>query len=180
MIQGDSQMKNYIYYFGLLGILLPQELPNHSPPTAQAYYQYNLIDYDQIDCLADNIYFEARSEPELGQYAVAKVTMNRVSSGVFPQNVCDVVQQERNGKCQFSWWCDPELREKSEKGLIDDEIYQQIKLIALETYLLNDDIDVAKDSTYYHAKYVSKKKIGVARLEKTAVIGKHIFYRKNS
>jgi len=174
-------MKSFIYCFGMLGLLFPQELPNHSPPTVQAYYQYNLIDYNQIDCLADNIYFEARSEPELGQYAVAKVTMNRVNSEIFPQNVCDVVRQERNGRCQFSWWCNPELREKSTNKLIDDEVYQQIKLIALETYILHDEINVGtKGATFYHAKYVSKKKIGVARLEKTAVIGKHIFYRINS
>jgi spore germination cell wall hydrolase CwlJ-like protein len=147
----------------------------------QAYYQYNLVDYDQIDCLADNIYFEARAESERGQYAIAEVTMNRVNSGTFPQTVCDVVRQERNGVCQFSWWCDLESRDKAINKLIDDETYQQIKLIAFETYLLKEKPSVGtKGATFYHAKKVSKKRIGVARLEKTAVIGKHIFYRKNS
>lgn len=175
-------MKIYIYIISFLSIMVTQELSNHSPPeNILRYSKLSIIDYEQIDCLTDNIYFEARSEPELGQYAVAKVTMNRVKSDIFPQNVCDVVKQERNGKCQFSWWCDPELREKSVNKLINDEVYQQIKLIALETYLLHDEINVGTNgATFYHAKYVSKKRIGVAKLEKTATIGKHIFYRINS
>ncbi|MGD9581109.1 MAG: cell wall hydrolase, partial [Vampirovibrionia bacterium] len=103
---------------------------------------------------------------------------NRVNSEAFPQTVCDVVQQERKGRCQFSWWCDPILREKSVNKLIDNETYNQIKLIALETYLLYDQINVGtKGALFYHAKYVNKKKIGVAKLEKTTTIGKHIFYK---
>lgn len=171
-------MKYLIYIITFISVMGPQYLPNHSPPTEASYYRYNLIDYDQVECLADNIYFEARSEPELGRYAVAKVTMNRANSDIFPQNVCDVVQQERRGTCQFSWWCDPELRNKAVNKLINDETYEQIRLIALETYLLHEEIDVGtKGATFYHAKYVSKKRIGVAKLERTAIIGKHIFYR---
>src|SRR5687767_7360847 len=33
-----------------------------------------------LDCLARNIYYEARGEPLAGQYAVAEVTMNRKDS----------------------------------------------------------------------------------------------------
>ncbi len=35
-------------------------------------------------CLAQAIYFEARSESEKGQAAVAQVVLNRVSSGLSP------------------------------------------------------------------------------------------------
>lgn len=146
-------------------------------PSNYLYYQSNIIDFSEIQCLADNIYFEARSEPDLGKYAVAKVTINRVNDPYFPESICDVVQQERRGICQFSWWCDPDLRDKAQKKLIDGKAYQQIKLIALETYLLHDEIDVGLEgATFYHASYINKKKIGVAKLEKTAKIGKHIFY----
>lgn len=47
-----------------------------------------------LTCLALNIYFEARGEPRSGQYAVAEVTMNRVTSGHYPNNVCEVVFQK--------------------------------------------------------------------------------------
>ena len=46
------------------------------------------------DCLAFDVYFEARGEPEAGQYAVAEVTMNRVASGRYPDTVCGVVHQK--------------------------------------------------------------------------------------
>lgn len=57
---------------------------------------------DDTHCLALNIYHEARSEPIEGQVAVALVTLNRVKSGVYPNNVCDVIKQYK----QFSWYWD--------------------------------------------------------------------------
>ena len=63
----------------------------------------------ELDCLALNIYWEARSEPRLGQIAVAAVTLNRVADPGFPDTVCSVVRQgEERGRnlCQFSWHCD--------------------------------------------------------------------------
>ncbi len=40
-----------------------------------------------IHCLALNIYFEARGEPELGKHAVGHVVMNRVSDAKFPDRI---------------------------------------------------------------------------------------------
>ena len=58
-------------------------------------------------CLALNVYFEARNDTMVGQYAVAQVVINRVQSSKFPNDVCSVVKQSRNdGTCQFSWYCD--------------------------------------------------------------------------
>lgn len=50
-------------------------------------------------CLATNIYFEARGEPEAGQFMVGFVTMNRVYDKRFPNTVCGVVYQPG----QFIW-----------------------------------------------------------------------------
>ena len=69
---------------------------------------------DEVNCLAQNIYFEARDQPTKGQIAVALVTINRVNSKRFPKSICKVVHQAsryKNGKikinrCQFSWYCD--------------------------------------------------------------------------
>ena len=52
-----------------------------------------------LRCLARNVYFEARGEPEAGQYAVAEVTMNRKVSGRYPNTVCGVVYERQ----AFSW-----------------------------------------------------------------------------
>src|SRR3990167_10047312 len=57
-----------------------------------------------IDCLARTIYFEARSEPVLGQIAVAQVVINRMRDRRWPNTVCGVVKQggARRNQCQFA------------------------------------------------------------------------------
>ena len=64
---------------------------------------------EEVNCLAQNIYYEAAKESYEGKLAVAQVTLNRVNSGKFANNVCGVVKQKDkiNGVmiCQFSWFC---------------------------------------------------------------------------
>ena len=62
-----------------LGSLLPQPLADHT-------------------CLATTVYLEARSEPTLGQMAVAEVAMRRWHTGRWGDTVCAVV----NAKGQFA------------------------------------------------------------------------------
>jgi hypothetical protein len=57
-------------------------------------------------CMSLNLYFEARGEEVQGQIAVAEVTLNRVASPAFPDDICGVILQENEDGCQFSWWCD--------------------------------------------------------------------------
>lgn len=60
-----------------------------------------------LQCLADAIYYEAASEPDAGQRAVAQVVLNRVRHPAFPATVCGVVYQgSERGGCQFSFACD--------------------------------------------------------------------------
>lgn len=73
---------------------------------------------EEIQCLATNIYHEARGESLEGKIAVAHVTVNRVWDHRYPDTVCDVVYQARyyvnwkgnrvprRHQCQFSWYCD--------------------------------------------------------------------------
>jgi len=49
----------------------------------------------EIQCLATNIYHEARGEPLPGKYAVAIVTLNRVKSADHPNDVCRVVYHQK-------------------------------------------------------------------------------------
>ena len=48
---------------------------------------------DEVLCVAEAIWFEARSEPIEGMYAVAHVINNRVKSNRFPNTYCEVVNQ---------------------------------------------------------------------------------------
>jgi hypothetical protein len=59
-------------------------------------------------CLANSVYFEARSEPFRGQVAVTQVVLNRVFSPFYPNDICSVVYQNANRRlaCQFTFACD--------------------------------------------------------------------------
>ena len=64
-----------------------------------------------LNCLTQAVYFEARGETPRGQAAVAQVVLNRVKSPVFPKTVCAVVYQGApSRRCQFSFACDGSMR----------------------------------------------------------------------
>ncbi len=126
---------------------------------------------DEIRCLALNIYFEARSEPEAGKRAVGHVVMNRVSSKRFPGTVCDVVRQGgelRRYRCQFSWWCDG----RSDTPLNKRE-WNRSSEIALAVYWGRTE-DPTAGALWYHADYV--KPSWRKAFERGPQIGRHIFY----
>lgn len=127
----------------------------------------------EIQCLALNIYFEARSEPEAGKYAVGHVVLNRVADPRYPDSICEVVQeggQETLHRCQFSWWCDGESDLPTEAAA-----WQQSKMIANYVYW-----GFSKDPTFgalwYHADYVRPS--WRRALLRGPEIGRHIFYHK--
>lgn len=137
-----------------------------------------------IDCLAANIYFEARGEPIEGQLAVAHVTLNRMDHPKFPKTACEVVKQKTyNPKaqkhvCQFSWWCNSGFKIKHDRRQFVPDMYERIRVLAEQVYHNRSNRhDITGGALFYHAEYVPKSAIGVKGLRKTAQIGKHIFYR---
>ncbi|MDZ7587989.1 MAG: cell wall hydrolase [Parasphingorhabdus sp.] len=69
-------------------------------------------DDNMLQCLTQAVYYEAASEPDAGQRAVAQVVLNRVRHPAYPRTVCGVVYQgsERRTGCQFTFTCDGSLR----------------------------------------------------------------------
>ncbi|WEK44135.1 MAG: cell wall hydrolase [Candidatus Sphingomonas colombiensis] len=61
-----------------------------------------------LECLTAAVYYEAASESDAGQRAVAQVVLNRVRHPAFPSTICGVVYQgaTRASGCQFSFACD--------------------------------------------------------------------------
>ena len=131
----------------------------------------------QIECLADNIYYEARGESVRGQTAVAFVTINRTKSGYFPNDVCSVVEERTRQTCQFSWFCERDKRKASRKKILDkldEELYSKIYDLARKIYYNHDKMkDPTRGSLYYHADYV---KVRAKHKKVHVVIGQHIFY----
>ena len=130
----------------------------------------------EIQCLARNIYFEARSESVEGQRAVALVTMNRVQSERFPDTVCGVVHQAvRNAsgvpvrnKCQFSWFCDG----KPDK-IKNKEAWNEALSIAKDVYHDQSD-DITGGATFYHTHAVHP--YWAKKFRRVGSIDSHIFY----
>ena len=127
----------------------------------------------ELECLAENIYFEARGEPLAGQYAVAEVTMNRTRAGNFPRTICAVVHEQR--------W-DPRLRRQvadfswTQLGPLSPEdgpAWKQARSIASAVY---DDLHPAlvPGALYYHA--TSVRPAWARGRRALATIGNHIFY----
>jgi spore germination cell wall hydrolase CwlJ-like protein len=123
----------------------------------------------QVDCLADNIYYEAGYEPDDGKKAVALVTLNRVQDERFGKDICSVVKQKVKSTCQFSWYCE------GKKAIRNMFVYNEARDIAVFVYANYENMrDITKGALYYHADYVNPR----WKLEKTTTIGRHIFYKE--
>jgi spore germination cell wall hydrolase CwlJ-like protein len=134
----------------------------------QVTVEYSKENEKDIKCLTDNIYYESKGESYEGNIAVAFVTLNRLNHEKFPKDICGVVKQKRNGVCQFSWHCTKSLTAKT------DLRYNYFRKLAEYIFHNHKDIeDPTNGALFFHATYVNPK---WKNMEKTATIGKHIFY----
>lgn len=127
------------------------------------------------NCLARAVYFEARSESELGQLAVAKVILNRTQDKDYPKTICGVVYQGSGSRnsCQFSFACD---------GLPDDvknaKAWANSKRIAQKAIAGDPRVANISSATNYHADYVMPR--WAKNMRRLTKIGRHIFYSDRS
>jgi spore germination cell wall hydrolase CwlJ-like protein len=149
-------------------------LPRIAPPMSPAdRLGLKGKDYSRAErCLANAIYFEARSEPIRGQMAVAQVVVNRVFSGFYPNDVCGVVYQNANRhlSCQFTFACDGKS-----KAITERSHWAVANRIARQT--LDGQIYVPEvgKSTHYHAAYVHPN--WAHEMRRLVRFGLHSFYR---
>jgi len=122
-------------------------------------------------CLTLAIYYEAATEPDAGQRAVAQVVLNRVAHPAFPDTVCGVVFQgsERTTGCQFSFTCDGSLARKPAKMWWDRAARVAQAALAGAVYA---PVGLA---THYHTVQIHP--YWADSLETVGTIGAHRFYR---
>ena len=128
----------------------------------------------ELNCLARNVYYEARGEPEAGQYAVAEVTMNRKAAARYPESICAVVYQKNWDPLRgrfvgaFSW---TEFSVLPEPQGAD---WERAQKVAQDVYY-GRQAPKLHGAMYFHATYIkpswAKEKKLVAR------IGGLAFYR---
>jgi hypothetical protein len=124
-----------------------------------------------LECLASAVYYEAGSQSDDGERAVAQVVLNRVRHPAFPSNVCGVVYQgsTRATGCQFTFTCDGSLYRRPD--LAGWSRARRIADAALSGFVYSP----VGYATHYHADYVVP--YWAPTLAKNAVVGAHIFYR---
>ena len=124
-----------------------------------------------LECLASAIYYEAGSEDEDGERAVAQVVLNRVRHPAFPARICDVVYEgsTRPTGCQFTFTCDGSLYRQPD--LAGWRRAYTVAQFALGGYVYAP----VGYATHYHANYVVP--YWAPTLSKNAIVGAHIFYR---
>ena len=131
--------------------------------------------HEETLCLALNIYHEGRGEPVLGKYAIATVTLNRVASKNYPDNVCQVVyQRSYSQKLKryiggFSWTQD-DIADTPMEPKAWTDAYE----IAKDVYQGEQHSEDLSDALFYHANYV--KPYWIKNKQPIKTIGRHIFY----
>lgn len=141
---------------------------------ATAHFDQAQRQAQELRCLAESIYYEARSESRQGQIAVAEVVLNRVRHSAYPNTICGVVYQGvndgQNKGCQFSFACDGSM-DRVPRG----RAWDNAERIAAHAMLGFDTGPSIGNATHYHTVSVSPDWSG--SLVRTGQVGSHIFYR---
>lgn len=124
-----------------------------------------------LHCMTQAIYYEAGTEPEAGQRAVAQVVLNRVRHPAYANTICGVVYEgsERSTGCQFTFTCDGALARRPVAG-----IWARAQRYAREAIAGRAFGDVGY-ATHYHTLDIWP--YWGRRLTMTNMIGRHLFHR---
>lgn len=144
-------------------------VPAIAPPFPSAR---SVDDADRAaDCLTAAVYYEARSQSEDGQRAVAQVVLNRVRDRAFPNSVCGVVYQgaERRTGCQFSFTCDGSMNRPRELGAWD-----RARAVAAAALGGSVYAPVGAATSFHTTSILPWWASSLARI---TTVGAHVFYR---
>lgn len=159
----------------LTAALLSQYVEDDFKPTAVKVELAN----EEMLCLTQAIYHEARGESQNGQMAVANVIVNRAMSRKFPSTICGVVFQNADKgryKCQFTFACDGRSDMGSERGAWNRSA--RLAEIAFREFQQGKRPDIVPDATlYYHTTAVRPN--WSYTFNRVAAIGSHVFYAVN-
>ncbi len=141
-------------------------------PSANPFFSGSGLNHQRAQqCLAQAVWYEAASESEAGQRAVAQVVLNRVAHPNWPGSVCGVVYQgsQRSTGCQFSFTCDGSLSRRASGAS-----WARAQRIAGDA-LSGEVYQPVGHATHYHTLWVNP--YWAPSLDHVGTIGAHRFYR---
>jgi spore germination cell wall hydrolase CwlJ-like protein len=134
----------------------------------------HVIPTNDLQCMAENIFYESATQSFAGKIAVGQVVLNRTKAPGYPSTICGVIwegsQSTHTSVCQFSWTCE------TRKPIDKTSLYWRQSLAAAKELLNNKDtmLDITEGATNYHADYV--KPLWSKQLRFITKIDQHIFY----
>ena len=126
------------------------------------------FDHKQVTCLAENAYYESRSDSRRGMIAVSQVVMNRAE--IIKATPCKVVFERNSRGCQFSWTCD------SQRSGWDRRSYRTALAVAHDVYY-GKTKDIVNGATHYHTKAIKPYWSRSRKFVRLHNIDSHIYYR---
>jgi len=165
------------------------------------------FDKEELKCMAENIYFEARHEPMAGKVAVGQVVLNRIKDKRFPATICEVVKQgphreswktkknpdlkseerkyyPRKNRCQFSWYCDGKKDIIWATYMNGDVIQENMTAwrdsIHVALFMMSGNMkdDITHGAVFYYNPHIANPAWG-AIYKETIIIGNHRFMKDN-
>jgi spore germination cell wall hydrolase CwlJ-like protein len=164
MVETLTEKQNFLYE-----LLANQPvIPTAGTSAIQVERTGRTVEYEDLDvfCLAKNVFHEASIEEELGMFAVAQVTINRVRNANYPDTICDVVMQPS----QFSWANDNARRWTHPTGAK----WETAKRIARQVIKEGYRVPALQSAMFYHADYSKPSWSDPSAV--VAQVGTHIFY----
>lgn len=165
---------------------LPTAVPVYTPIDIMPVREVVEVDERQLECMALNMYFEARNQDTTeAMAAVGYTVLNRVASERYPNTICSVVYQGRRdsvgnyvrNRCQFSWVCDGKADVPNMRHPVEAQAWEKANEVALQVLTGAIDNPVG-NATMYHATYVNPR--WARAYDMVAQIEDHIFYEKAS
>ena len=158
------------------------KIPESTNASAETW-QSDDGDRQQVNCLAEAMYFEAANQGEAGMTAVAAVVFNRLYARKYGQDICSVVHahwrvatKSRLGSistyrthCEFSAFCEPR---KAPAG----PSWRLANALAWRVYLHGDKIhDKTNGAQFYMNQALTA--VRWPKKQQTAQIGAHTFFK---
>ena len=147
-------------------------------PTANAMSRPTLIQdipKNDLQCMAENIYYEAGNQSYVGKLAVGQVVLNRVKMPGYPDSICKVIdeghQSLHTSTCQFTWRCETHSPIQSDSAYWVQSMKAAKELLSKKGSI----VDITEGATNYHADYISPP--WSKTLHFVTKIDNHLFYR---